>query len=117
MKPPLEIFNSIDLLIHPSLKKEPFGRILLEAMASQIPIITTGLGGAGELVKDQYNGLHFIIHDYKGLFNKVDALVSSQELRKRLLKNSQRKLGDLLIQTNDQWESLMRECTLDDQQI
>jgi glycosyltransferase involved in cell wall biosynthesis len=47
---PREIFQSIDLLIHSSISPEPFGRVLVEAMKSGVPVISTALGGAGELV-------------------------------------------------------------------
>tara|TARA_R110000868_G_scaffold132381_8_gene343330 strand:- start:4991 stop:6118 length:1128 start_codon:yes stop_codon:yes gene_type:complete len=46
---PQQIFTSIDLLIHSSLRPEPFGRVIIEAMESHIPVVSTGLGGAAEL--------------------------------------------------------------------
>tara|TARA_R110000868_G_scaffold132380_2_gene343142 strand:- start:73345 stop:74472 length:1128 start_codon:yes stop_codon:yes gene_type:complete len=47
---PQEIFTSIDLLIHSSLRPEPFGRVIIEAMEAGVPVVSTGLGGAAELV-------------------------------------------------------------------
>lgn len=48
--PPQEIYKEIDLLIHSSLKAEPFGRVLIESFAAGIPILSTALGGAGEVI-------------------------------------------------------------------
>ena len=56
LAPPVEIFGDIDVLIHSSIRAEPFGRVIVEAFASGVPVITTGLGGAGELVSHGITG-------------------------------------------------------------
>lgn len=48
--PPQEIYKEIDLLIHSSLKAEPFGRVLIESFAAGIPVLSTALGGAREVL-------------------------------------------------------------------
>ena len=45
------LMNEADLLAHPS-KQEPFGRVLLEAAASGLPIVAANVGGTGEIVTD-----------------------------------------------------------------
>jgi glycosyltransferase involved in cell wall biosynthesis len=45
-----EFFQKADILIAPSWE-EPFGIVLLEAMASGIPVIATDRGGPAEIVK------------------------------------------------------------------
>jgi len=45
-----EFFDKIDILITPSWE-EPFGIVLLEAMASGIPVIATNRGGPAEIVR------------------------------------------------------------------
>lgn len=67
------IYDSIDLMLHLSNKEEPFGRVILESFAHGVPCISTGLGGAGELM----NGLDHLKHfsyDYGGLTEKVKSL-------------------------------------------
>ncbi len=45
------LMNEVDLLIHPS-HQEPFGRVLLEAAASELPILATDVGGTTEILQD-----------------------------------------------------------------
>lgn len=70
-KSPEEIFSEIDLLIHPSLSPEPFGRIILEAFKSHVPVLSTSLGGSRELIDGGKFGLEFLSYDYDGLFNHI----------------------------------------------
>ena len=52
----LDIINAADMLVLPSLA-EPFGLVLLEAMALSKPIIATAAGGPLEIVADNQTGL------------------------------------------------------------
>lgn len=49
--------QSIDLLVLPSREPEPFGLVVLEAMASGRPVIATAHGGPVEIVRDGETGL------------------------------------------------------------
>jgi len=50
------IMAALDLLLLPSWW-EPFGRVLIEAMASGKPVVATNLGGSAEIVRDQHTGI------------------------------------------------------------
>lgn len=50
------IMAALDLLVLPSWW-EPFGRVLIEAMASGKPVVATNLGGPAEIVRDQHTGI------------------------------------------------------------
>jgi glycosyltransferase involved in cell wall biosynthesis len=50
------IFAAIDLLVHPALE-EPLGRVLLEAMASGVPVVTSDVNGTGECIRHGVTGL------------------------------------------------------------
>lgn len=49
---PEEAFAQIDLLVHTSVEPEPFGRVLVEAMAGRRPIVALNRGAARELLDD-----------------------------------------------------------------
>jgi len=51
-----EIWEGIDCLVH-TADKEPFGRVLIEAMAHQIPVIAVDSCGPGEIIQHQETGL------------------------------------------------------------
>ena len=45
-----DLMRLADILLHPA-RQEPLGRVLLEASASALPIITTNVGGSAEILR------------------------------------------------------------------
>lgn len=76
MAPPAEIFTRSDVFIHGSLRPEPFGRVLVEAYKGGAALVSTGLGGAGELIDDYESGRVFIPYDYEGLYECLEEMAS-----------------------------------------
>ncbi len=78
VKKPESIFSEIDLLIHPSVSPEPFGRVILEAFSAGVPVISTGMGGAKELVSE---GRALICHANhpKDLITKIEKIVRDHQ--------------------------------------
>lgn len=58
------IMRSIDVLIHSSIAPEPFGRVIVEAMASDVAVISTALGGANELTALERAWRYFPSHEH-----------------------------------------------------
>jgi glycosyltransferase involved in cell wall biosynthesis len=52
-----EVIASIDLLVHASVLPEPFGLVIIEAMAQGLPVVATRGGGVGEIVDDGETGI------------------------------------------------------------
>lgn len=84
-KEPKEIFQEIDCLIHYSLSPEPFGRVILEAFDAGIPVVSTCLGGAAELVQSQVTGIQVFPHDRGGLFLAIEQLIENKVKRFKLI--------------------------------
>lgn len=79
-----------DVSVLPSLKPEPFGRAVVEAMALGVPVIASDHGGAAELVKDGYNGLRFAPGDAEALAQALGRLLTDADLRGRMQGNARR---------------------------
>lgn len=94
-KDPKEIFEEIDCLIHYSLSPEPFGRVILEAFDAGIPVISTCLGGAAELVQSQVNGIKVFPHDRRGLFLAIEQLVMNKVKTFKLITGGIEKSKDI----------------------
>lgn len=75
-QPPQKIFSHIDVLIHASLRKEPFGRVIMEGFSTGIPVISTGLGGAGELINHGVDGFLYDRLDPLSLLNAIAGALS-----------------------------------------
>jgi glycosyltransferase involved in cell wall biosynthesis len=47
-----DVMNAWDIVVHASVRPEPFGRVILEAMLLGKPVIATAAGGVPELIDD-----------------------------------------------------------------
>ena len=53
---PWRMYREFDLVVHFSTRPEPFGRVVLEAMACGIPSIAAAAGGPAEILEDGVTG-------------------------------------------------------------
>ncbi len=95
IKRPEEIFAEIDCLIHYSLKGEPFGRVIVEAYSAGVPVISTGLGGASELITDSVNAYKVGPYDYAGLFLSIEQLIKNNVVRVNFIEKSKNKSQEI----------------------
>lgn len=49
--------RALDVVVHASTEREPFGLVIAEAMACGRAVITTGYGGAGEVIEPERDAL------------------------------------------------------------
>jgi glycosyltransferase involved in cell wall biosynthesis len=82
-----EFFSAIDVLLVPSWE-EPFGIVLLEAMASGIPVISTAAGGPLDIVRNGENGLLVPPKNAVALADAVRHLSADASLRSRVIQNA-----------------------------
>lgn len=69
------ILPAFDLLLHPALQ-EPFGRVICEAMVSQVPVIAAKSGGPATIIDDGVSGLLVQDGDPQGLADAALALLA-----------------------------------------
>lgn len=80
-----------DMFVFSSLM-ETGGNVLLEAAALGLPIITTRVGWAEEIVKDGVNGLFIEKKESKEITNKLDIILSDIKMFRKF-KNNANKLA------------------------
>lgn len=80
--PPL--YHRSDILLFTSIWAEPFGRVIVEAMASGLAVVGTKVGGASEILVDGENALTFAPDDPASLCLQLKRLIESPALRERL---------------------------------
>jgi glycogen(starch) synthase len=77
------VLASLDVLVLPSVYEE-MGSVLVEAMASGLPVVASDVGGVPQLVEDGGTGLLVPPGDVAALAAALDRLVTDDHLRARL---------------------------------
>lgn len=75
-----DILAATDVFVLPSLE-EPFGRVLIEAMAMKVPVVATNVGGIPEIVEDGKSGFLVPPKDPKALAEKLLVLLKDDKMR------------------------------------
>jgi glycosyltransferase involved in cell wall biosynthesis len=86
-----ELFSSHDIFLFPSLM-EGLPSVLLEAMASSMPVITTETCGMPDVVEDDFNGLLIPPANAQAIEQAVLRLAASPTLRQRLGQSAQQTM-------------------------
>ena len=83
-----EYYRTADLLVAPSTKGESFGIVLLEAMASGLPIIASSVDGYVETLKEGRYGFIFPKRDTKELRKLIVYAIDNWETLKEISKRA-----------------------------
>lgn len=86
------IYASADILCAPSITaqdgdKEGFGLVILEAMASGLPVVASRSGGITDIITDNFNGLLTEEKNSKDISDKLNMLINNHNLYERLSQN------------------------------
>jgi len=88
-----DVVASVDVLLMPSWA-ETFGRVLLEAMASNVPLIATAAGGVPDIVSSEVNGLLVPPRNPDQLAVAMARLLKDAELRQSLAEHGLRTVRE-----------------------
>ncbi len=81
---PAAAMRALDVVVHASTDPEPFGLVIAEGMACGRAVVTSGAGGAGEIVTAGHDALTHVPGDARGLSAVLAELVDDAALRQRL---------------------------------
>lgn len=87
-----EIYASADMLVVPSVTakdgdKEGFGLVVIEAMASGLPVVASRSGGIVDIIEHEKNGLLCEEKDIEGLAAAINRVMDDGELRRKMIIN------------------------------
>lgn len=78
-----ELLSITSVLVHPATM-EGFANCVLQAMAAEVPVVVTRVGGMPELVRDGVNGILIPPSDVGVLADSVIRLLGDSELRAKM---------------------------------
>ena len=80
-----DLYNSADVFVFPSIK-EGWGLVALEAMASGVPVIASGIEPMTEYLIDQENALLVSPMDFDDIAEKIMILIGNKELQSHFIR-------------------------------
>jgi glycosyltransferase involved in cell wall biosynthesis len=100
-----QVLDALDLFVLSSWCEAcPYA--VLEAMASELPVIGTAVGGVPELIEDEVTGLIVPARSPRLLSNAINRLMKSQDTRDDFGRNGRERVKQLFL------EKMMVEATL-----
>jgi glycosyltransferase involved in cell wall biosynthesis len=90
----INYYQNADVLVNPSFS-EAFGRSLIEAMACEVPVVATRVGGMTEIVEDGKTGILVKPGDASALAEAILRLLSDEVLRRSMGKAARKRAVEL----------------------
>lgn len=88
------VYRGSDVLVLPAEKNETLGQIFIEAMACGLPVIGAKTGGMPEIISDNYNGYLVQPNDPSILAQKIEKILSDQDIRNRFIENGHKTVEE-----------------------
>ncbi len=83
-----DAYAALDLAVHASTRPEPFGMVIIEAMAAGAPVVAAAAGGVLEIIRPGENGWLTPPGDAAGLAQAILKLLADDNLRMRLSRQA-----------------------------
>lgn len=79
-----KLLSDTDIVVHCSTSPEPFGQVVIEAMAAGVAVVAGRLGAPAAMIDDGVDGRLVPPHDADALARAIDELLTNEPLRARL---------------------------------
>ncbi|ABC29513.1 Glycosyltransferase [Hahella chejuensis KCTC 2396] len=94
-----EVYRDVDLVLHSSIEPEPFGLVVTEAMASDVPIIASKLGAPKELINNGVTGLLVDPRNPKEFSMAIKKVVMDAAFRELVTQNAKASVKEHFLPT------------------
>ncbi|MCM8791797.1 MAG: glycosyltransferase [Candidatus Omnitrophica bacterium] len=86
------VMERLNLLVHASIEPEAFGRVIIEAQASGVPVVATRLGGPAEIIEDEKTGFLVTPRDPDDMAKAVIRIIQDENLASRISESAYEKV-------------------------
>ena len=90
---PLTLYHAMDVFVVSSLR-EGLPNVLLEAMALEVPVVSTKIAGVPKLVNDNKSGLLIEPGSVRGLHEALARVLGSRSLRDNLARSARKTIEE-----------------------
>jgi len=110
----IQLYKTHNVLVFPSRFEEPFGISQIEAMAAGLTLVTSGTGGAAEIVKHGETGFLFESENPFDLADILSSLPTDPAIWEQIARQGQRHACAQFSQTQatEQLEALLMDMAL-----
>ena len=89
-----QLLAQTDVLVLSTVTQEAFGRVILEAQASGVPVVATKVGGVVEIIDDGETGLLVLPRDIDAMAQAVIRLLKDKQLSEHLVTQAKKKISE-----------------------
>lgn len=89
-----EIIADLDIVVHASCTPEPFGLVIIEAMAAGKPVVATNAGGVPDIIQDGINGTLVPMRNADAMADAILDLLADPGKVKRMGRAAQKRVAD-----------------------
>ncbi len=89
-----EVLKDLDLLVLATTTQEAFGRVIIEAQASGVPVVATSVGGVIDIIDNEKTGLLVPAADPASIYEAVIKIFKDENLAKALSENAYKKVKE-----------------------
>ena len=93
-----DLMHCMDVVAHTSVRREPFGRVIIEGMSVGRPVVATRAGGVPELIRDGESGLLVPAGDAPALARMLNRLFDEPVLRDHLSRGALAAVQNFSVQ-------------------
>lgn len=86
------VFAAMDIAVVPSVQSEPFGCVVIEAMAAGTPVVGSRNGGIAEQIEDGISGILFTPGNAEELAAALDRLLTDHAYREQTREEGMRRV-------------------------
>ena len=105
-------YRAATVLLLPS-ENEPFGRVVIEAMACGVPVVATRGGGVPELISDSGQGFLVDSDNIEEMSKALQTILSKNALRKALAYSAEKKANFFNLEKHtSEMESIFKRLAL-----